>query len=71
MRTTLDLDEELLREAMKAIEAPTKTAAVHAGLEALVERAARKRLAKLYGRIPEAEAAPRRRLEPEPAGRRR
>lgn len=70
MRTTLDLDEELLREAMKVTQAPTKTAVVHAGLEALVESAARKRLANLYGRIPEAEAAPRRQVEPEPVGRR-
>lgn len=68
MRTTLDIDEDLLREAMEVIEARTKTAAVHAGLEALVERAARKRLANLYGRIPEADAVPRRR--PEPAERR-
>lgn len=70
MRTTLDLNEELLREAMEAIRAPTKTAAVHAGLEALVERAARKRLANLYGRVPRAEAGSRRRLGPSPPGRR-
>lgn len=64
MRTTLDLDEELLREAMEVTHAPTKTAVVHQGLHALVERAARKRLAALYGSVPEAEAPPRRRPRP-------
>lgn len=61
MRTTLDLNAELLAEAMEATGAPTKTAAVHLGLEALVQAAARKRLAALAGRIPEAQAPARRR----------
>jgi Arc/MetJ family transcription regulator len=64
MRTTLDLDSKLLDEAMKATGSTTKTAVVHQGLEALVERAARKRLAALYGGIPEAKASRRRRPRP-------
>lgn len=64
MRTTLDLDAKLLDEAMKATGAPTKTATVHLGLEALVEASARRRLAALKGQIPAAEASPRRRPAP-------
>jgi Arc/MetJ family transcription regulator len=62
MRTTLDLDEKLVEEAMRSTGAPTKTAVVHLGLRALVEAGARRRLASLYGKIPQAEAPPRRRL---------
>jgi Arc/MetJ family transcription regulator len=61
MRTTLDIDAELLDEAMRLTGAPTKTAAVHLGLKALVDEAARRRLAALHGSIPEATAPPRRR----------
>ena len=39
MRTTLILDNDLLREAMEVTGAKTKTAAVHEGLRALVDRA--------------------------------
>ena len=60
MRTTLDIDAKLLNEAMQQTGAPTKTAAVHLGLKALVEEAARRRLVALEGKIPEA-TAPRRR----------
>jgi Arc/MetJ family transcription regulator len=69
MRTTLDIDAELLGEAMAAAGAPTKTAAVRLGLQALIEDAARKRLAALRGRIPDIVAPPRRR--PRPLGRSR
>jgi Arc/MetJ family transcription regulator len=62
MRTTLNLDRELVEEAMRATGATTKTAAVHLGLEALVRAAAQRRLAALRGSVPEAEAPPRRRL---------
>ena len=60
MRTTLDIDAELLSEAMQQTGAATKTAAVHLGLKALVDAAARSRLAALGGKIPEA-TGPRRR----------
>lgn len=61
MRTTLDIDQELVEEAMRVSGASTKTAAVHLGLEALLAEAARRRLAALRGKIPEAAAPPRRR----------
>ncbi len=61
MRTTLDLDEELLDEARRATGAATKTAVVEMGLRSLVEAAARRRLAAILGTVPAARAAGRRR----------
>jgi len=61
MRTTLDIEPELLDEAMSASGAPTKTAAVRLGLKALVDQAARRRLVALRGKFPDLEAPPRRR----------
>ena len=61
MRTTLDIDAELLEEAIRATNAPSKTVAVRLGLEALVDQAARRRLKALRGKIPAAKAPPRRR----------
>jgi Arc/MetJ family transcription regulator len=63
MRTTLELDPTLLEEAQKACGAPTKTATVEAGLRALIDAAARRRLAALAGRLPHVEAPRRRRPE--------
>ena len=65
MRTTLNLDEELVEEAMAVTGAKTKSAVVRLGLRALVEAAARKRLAALEGKIPDATAPRRRRPRPE------
>ena len=63
MRTTLEIDAELLGEAMRVTGAPTKTAAVRLGLEALIDAAARRRLAALRGKVPDASASPRRRAD--------
>ena len=60
MRTTLNIDRALLDEARRVTGLRTKTAVVEAGLRALLERAARRRLAALQGQVPDAEA-PRRR----------
>ena len=60
MRTTLDLDDKLLEEAQRATGTKGKTAVIERGLRALVEQAARRRLAALRGKVPGA-AAPRRR----------
>ena len=60
MRTTLNLDDELVRAAAKATGVGAKTALIHLGLRALVSQAARARLIKLGGTQPGA-AAPRRR----------
>jgi len=62
MRTTLDLDEKLLEEAQRATGTAGKTAVIEQGLRALVERAARRRLAALAGAIPRAAASRRRRV---------
>lgn len=69
MRTTLDIDAKLLADAIAACGAPNKSAAVRLGLEALVNSAARHRLAALRGRLPDIQAPPRRR--PVPADARR
>jgi Arc/MetJ family transcription regulator len=69
MRTTLEIDRKLLDDAMAASGAPTKTAAVHLGLKALVDQAARRRLAALRGTIPDVKAPPRRRPMPVDASR--
>ena len=49
MRTTLNLDDELVERARKLTGIEGKTALLHAGLEALVERASARRLAALGG----------------------
>jgi Arc/MetJ family transcription regulator len=52
MRTTLDLDADLLRLAQAETGVQSKTALVEMGLRALVERQARKRLKALFGTGP-------------------
>lgn len=51
MRTTLDLPDDLLEEARRAANLPTKREAVIAGLEELIRRARREELRRLAGRI--------------------
>ena len=62
MRTTIEIDRDLLEEAVRVTGAPTKSVAVRLGLKALVDEAARRRLAALYGKVPEVEVASRRHL---------
>jgi Arc/MetJ family transcription regulator len=65
MRTTLNVDDELLSRARRLTRITEKTALVHAGLEALIARASAHRLAALGGteralkRIPRRRAAKR------------
>ncbi len=61
MRTTMIINDELLAKAMRLSGLKEKTAVVHAGLEALIARESARRLARLGGSDPQAEAAPRRR----------
>ena len=61
MRTTLNIDEALLADAMRLSGLKEKTAVVHAGLQALIRRESAKRLIALGGTYPKAHAAPRRR----------
>lgn len=61
LRTTLNLDKELLAQAQKATGVSEKTALIHQGLMELVKMAARERLANLGGAIKSAKVARRRR----------
>jgi Arc/MetJ family transcription regulator len=61
MRTTLDLDAELVRRALEETGARTKTEVIEMGLRALLEREARKRLQGLFGKGPRLEPVRRRR----------
>jgi Arc/MetJ family transcription regulator len=61
MRTTLDLNPDLLQQAMRETHAKSKTAVVQMGLEALLAIEARRRLKTLFGKVRDLEKAPRRR----------
>jgi len=61
MRTTLNIDDQLLQEAARVTGVEEKTSLVRMGLEALVRREAAKRLAALQGTDHHASAAPRKR----------
>lgn len=61
MRTTLNIDELLLREAQRLSGLKEKTAVLHAGLEALIAREGARRLAVLGGSERRLRPIPRRR----------
>ena len=61
MRTTLNLNDELMERAQRLSGIQGKTAVLHAGLEALIERESARRLAALGGTEPELRPIPRRR----------
>ncbi len=61
MRTTLNIDDELLAKAKRLSGLKEKTAIVHAGLEALVERESARRLAALGGKEKDLRSVRRRR----------
>lgn len=61
MRTTLALDDDLLAEAEALTGLNEKTALVREALKALIERESARRLARLGGSDPKANAPPRRR----------
>lgn len=61
MRTTLNIDDVILREAARLTGVREKTALVRMGLEALIARHSAQRLAALGGSEPRAKRIPRRR----------
>ena len=61
MRTTLNIDDELLEKARVLSGVQEKSALVREGLRSLIERESARRLARLGGSEPEVEAVPRRR----------
>ena len=65
MRTTINLDDELLTEAQRITGMKERTALIHEGLRALIERESARRLARLGGSEPHLRTVPRRRYQPE------
>ena len=51
MRTNIDIDDRLMRQAMRSSRARTKRAAVEAGLRLLVQTRAQATIRRLRGRI--------------------
>ena len=64
MRTTLNIEDELLAKAQRISGVKEKTALVREGLKALIERESARRLAKLGGTEPQLRPVPRRRSDP-------
>lgn len=62
MKTTINLDDDLVKCAMELAGIHEKTALVNEGLRALIEKKARERLAKLGGSLPHIAKVPRRRI---------
>ena len=62
MRTTLNIEDELLEKASKLTGIKEKTSLVKLGLEALITRESSKRLAKLGGTEKGLTTTPRRRI---------
>jgi Arc/MetJ family transcription regulator len=63
MRTTLNIEDELLAKAAKLTGIKEKTSLVRLGLEALIARESAKRLAALGGSEPDLKMIPRRSIE--------
>ena len=62
MRTTLNIDDDILKKASQLTGIKEKTALVRKGFEALIARESGKRLAKLGGTENDLRSIPRRRL---------
>lgn len=64
MRTTLNIDDELLAKAQRVSGLKERTALVREGLKALIERESAHRLAQLGGSEPQVRPVPRRGSKP-------
>ncbi|MEA1946169.1 MAG: type II toxin-antitoxin system VapB family antitoxin [Thermodesulfobacteriota bacterium] len=62
MRTTLNIDDDVLEKASRLTGIKEKTALVRLGLEALIARESSKRLAKLGGTEKDLQPIPRRKF---------
>ena len=62
MRTTLAIDDDLIRTAQEFTGVMEKTALVREALKSLIERESARRLAALGGTMPDLEDIPRRRV---------
>ncbi len=63
MRTTLNIEDKLIKSASELTGIKEKTTLVKLGLEALIARESSKRLARLGGTEKQLKAIPRRRME--------
>ncbi len=61
MRTTINLDDQLLTAAQRITGMKERTALIHEGLRALIERESARRLARLGGSEPRLQPVRRRR----------
>ena len=61
MRTTINLDDQLVKKAMSLSKISKRPALIREALQALIERESARRLALLGGSEPDLRAAPRRR----------
>lgn len=68
MRTTVTIDDELLDQATAAAGTVNRSEVLNQALRALIERDAARRLARLGGSDPRADAPPRRRSASRRAG---
>lgn len=64
MRTTINLDDELLADAHRLTGTKERTKLIHDALRALIERESARRLARLGGTEPDLGPIDRRRSEP-------
>lgn len=64
MRTTVALDDDLVREAQRLTGTSEKAALLRQALGALIERESARRLARLAGSEPDLQSVPRRRATP-------
>lgn len=62
MRTTINLDEQLIEAAQRVTGTRERTALIHDGLRALIARESARRLARLGGSEPRASVPRRRRV---------
>ena len=62
MRTTVNLDEQLIDEAQRLTGTQERTALIHEGLRALIARESARRLARLGGSEPKLQLSRRRRV---------
>lgn len=51
MRTNVDIDDDLMREAMRASGAPTKRATVERGLRLLIDVGGQRAIRRLRGQV--------------------
>ncbi len=62
VRTTLNIDDDLLAEARRSTGIDSKSRIIEIALRALIKQVGRERLAASYGTIPKAKVPKRRRL---------